>query len=153
MEKAQKNEPQSENNPGLVILYAPDRIIHDALNQVGAPVRQAGTPEASATALKAYIYNIVLSTPVSEEENGVEQEEGVYFHEVFHCLSQDTYHRIVNRLKSVFVLDNTVVARWSVQVAAPPNPPLASLLRVGGDVGQGQVYITQCYVHSGIFGT
>ena len=88
--EAQKSEPQSENDPGLVILYAPDRIIHDALNQVGSPVSQAGTPEASAAALKAYIYNIVLTTPVSEEENGVEQEDGVYFHEVFHRLFQDT---------------------------------------------------------------
>ena len=60
---------------------------HDALNQVGAPVSQAGTPEASAAALKAYIYNIVLTTPISEEENGVEQEDGMYFHEVFHRLS------------------------------------------------------------------
>jgi hypothetical protein len=111
----------------LVILYAPDRIIHDALNQVGAPVSQAGTPEASAAALKAYVYSIVLSTPVSEEENGVEQEDGVYFHEVFHSLYQNTYHRIVNHLKRVFVLDNTPVARWPVQVATPPYPPLTFL--------------------------
>ena len=59
--------------------------------------------------------------------------------------------RIVHRLKRVFVLDNTSVARWSVQVSTPPNPPLASLPRVGEGVGQGQVYITQCYVRSGIF--
>ena len=122
-------EPQSKSDLGLVILYAPDRIIHDALNQVGAPVSQAGTPEASTAALKAYVYSIVLSTPVSEEENGVEQEDGVYFHEVFHHLSQDTYHRIVNRLKRVFVSDNTPVARWPVQVATPPNPPLTFLQR------------------------
>ena len=78
---------------------------------------------------------------MAEEDNGVEKEEGAYFHEVFHRLSQDTYHHVVNRLKRVFVLDNTSVARWSVQVATPPNPPLASLLRVGGGVGQGQVYL------------
>ena len=94
-------------------------MIHDALNQVGAPVRQAATPAASAAALKAYVYNIVLSTSVSEEDNGVEKEEGEYYHEVFHRLSQDTYHRLVHRLKQVFVLDNTSVARWSVQAPKP----------------------------------
>ena len=144
-------ESQSESDPGLVIIYAPDQVIHDALNQVGAPVRQAATPTASAAALKEYVYNIILSTPVLEEDNGVEKEEGEYYHEVFHRLSQDTYHRLVHRLKRVFMLDNTSVARWSVQVSASPNPPLASLLRAGGGVGQGQVYITRCYVRSGIF--
>ena len=136
MEKAE-SEPQSESDPGLVIIYAPDQTIHDALNQVGAPVGQGATPAASAAALKEYIYQTILSTPVSEDENGVNKEEGEYYREIFHRLSQDTYHSIVHRLQWVFVLDNTSVARWSVQVSTPPNPPLGSLLYKGCRGGEG----------------
>ena len=145
--EAEESQPQQEKDPGLIILYGADSIIHEALNEAGSPVPQAGSPAASAAALKDYIYNVVLTTPVSEEDNGVERAEGVYFNEVFHRLSQDNYHRVIRRLKRVFVLDRTPVADWSRRVTTPPNPPLASLLRVSGGVGLGQVYITCEYLH------
>jgi hypothetical protein len=157
MEKAESGAPESgpqdesESDPGLVIMYAPDQTIHDTLNHAGAPVRQGATAADSAAALKEYVYRTILSTPVSAEENGVDKGAGVYYPDIFHRLPQDTYHSVLLKLQRVFILDSTSVATWSRQVSAPPKPPLGTLLRVTGGVGKGQVYVVRCAVDRGIF--
>ena len=140
-----------ESDPGLIIMYASDQTLHDALNGPGVPVQQGATAADSATALKEYIYRVILSTPVSVDENGVDKGAGVHFTEIFKRLTQDNLFKVLRKLERVFILDSTPVAAWSRQVLAAPNPPLGTLLRVTGGVGKGQVYVVRCAVDRGIF--
>ena len=103
-------------------MYASDQTLHDALNGLGAPVQQGATAADSAAALKEYIYRVILSTPVSVAENGVDKGAGVHFTEIFQRLMQDDLFKVLRKLERVFILDSTPVATWSRQVLAAPQP-------------------------------
>ena len=60
-----------EKDPGLIIVYAHDQVIHDALGQPGAPIAQGATPSESSEAFQEYIFQTILGTPVSLDENCV----------------------------------------------------------------------------------
>ena len=114
MEKAESGAPESgpqdesdgpqdesKSDPGLVIMYAPDQTIHDALNGAGAPVQQGATAADSAAALKEYVYRTILSTPVSVDENGVDKGAGIQFTEIFQRLTQDLF-KLLHKLERVY---------------------------------------------------
>ena len=147
----ESNNDSGESDPGLIIIYSSDQTLHDALGGPGAPVQQGASPAESAAALKQYIYSVILSTPVSVDANGVDRGAGMQFTEVLQRLTQDDMFKVLRKLERVFILDSTPVATWSRQVAAPPNPPLGTLLRVTGGVGKGQVFVVRCAVDQGIF--
>ena len=97
-----------------------------------------------------YVCQQVIATPCAVAEHCVEKPSNnpqgrEYYPNLFHRLPADVYKDIVERLKTVFIFNNTPTATWSVNVAAPantanslpPNRPLGALIKVGGGVGLG----------------
>ena len=144
---------EMEKDPGLIIHYGPDQVIHDALAQPNSPVPQGNTASASAAALKQYIYDVVLTTLVSESDNGVLRNDSENFVQYFHRLPQDTFFKIKGRLLTELVTGNTPASRWSLAVSAPPQHPLGCLIKVTGGVGLGQVCMEVVAIRQGIFKT
>ena len=62
-------EEQRDEDPGLIIIYSSDEIIHQVLGHAGAPVAQQATAALSAEA--SFVYQQILMTPVSEAANAV----------------------------------------------------------------------------------
>ena len=77
-----------EKDPGLVIVYENNQVIHDALGQHGAPIAQGATPTALAETFQEYILQTILATPVLVEDNCVVKstvgEVSSLFPSVFH---------------------------------------------------------------------
>ena len=61
------NVQETQEDPGLIIVYGDDLTIHNALGQAGAPVQQGQTAADSAQALREYVYSVVLSAPIDED--------------------------------------------------------------------------------------
>jgi hypothetical protein len=149
----------AKQNPGVVICFAPDEVIHAALQHQLTPVAvlQRGIDATtSAATFKQFVHRVVLETPsVDVEEHcvieRVDANGRTYFPHLFHRLSQDTYFDIVRRLQRVFVTDNTALAQWSVAVSAPPAPPLAKIVRVGGGAGCGSIFMNVEPFGAGMF--
>ena len=134
-----KTYADEEADPGIAICYSPDGVIHAALQHhlTPAAVLQPGVDAtASAELFKSYVHRIIASTPIDEEDNCVVEsvvgQRRNYFPHLFHRMSQDMFYSVVKRLQRVFVTDASPVARWSLAVSAPPTPPLAKIVRVGG---------------------
>ena len=88
-------------------------------------------PAVSAARLREFIFRTILATLLSQDDNCVVEKAskaGIsYFHTVFHRMSQDQYHRVVQQLTRVFI--------WSCRVACDPAPALVTLLGVIGGAG------------------
>ena len=146
-------EKEMEKDPGLIIHYGPDQIIHNALAAQHSPVPQGDTPAESAAALKKFIYRLVLTTSVSESDNGVLKNDDEHFLQYFHRLPQDTFFRIKTELLTALVTGGTTLSQWSLAVSAPPQQPLGCLIKITGGVGQGQVCMELVAISHGIFKT
>ena len=136
----------AEEDPGLILLYN-DEPVHEALAQPNSPVPQGGTVGASAEAFKQYIFNIIIATPVTVDEHcvvarAVPGQPEEFFPTVFERLEYNTFRKIMQRLRLVFVTARTPTAQWSTTVSQPPQPPLCVLMKVVGGVGLGGVQIT-----------
>ena len=142
-------------DPGIVLCYAADELVHDAVGEPGSPVTRGPTPAVSASRLRDYIFRTILSTLLSEDENCVVQKASgagtSFFHTVFHRVSQDQYYRVVQKLRRVFITDQTPTADWSRLVARDSAPPLVTLLQVVGGSGVGQVQMSTQSFGDGIF--
>ena len=151
------NVQETQEDPGLIIVYGDDLAIHNALGQAGAPVQQGQTAADSAQALREYVYSVVLSAPIDEDGQVVKKAVipggPVFFKSLFHRLEEDTCFRIIQRLERQFVTGNSTTTQWSVSVSAPPAPPLATVVKVCGGVGLGQVSMTVVPFGGGIFRT
>ena len=122
-------DTEVEDDPGIIIVYASEETIHNALGQQGPQGANAG---ASSTAFQDY--------------NCIQKSPGVYFANLFHRLPQEAY---VNLMQ---VLEDRFVVQWSVAVSAPPNPPLGAVLRAGGGgLGVGQVHFYRENIQQGVF--
>ena len=156
VQQERKTVMEREANPGIVICYSPDAVIHAALQHHLTPtaVLQPGVDAtASAELFKSYVLRIIASTPIDEDNCVLESVGGEgrnYFPHLFHRMSQDMFFSVVKRLQRVFVTDATPVARWSLAVSAPPAPPLAKIVRVGG-AGSGSVFMSVESFREGIF--
>ena len=99
---------------GIVLCYAADELVHDAVGEPGSPVARGPTPAVSASRLRDYYLPNDFSTQLSEDENCVVQKDSgagtSFFHTVFHRVSQDQYHRVVLQLRRVFITDQTPTA-------------------------------------------
>ena len=126
-------------HPGIVLCYAADQALHDAVGEPGSPVARGPTPAVSAARLREFIFRTILATPLSQDDNCVVEKAskaGIsYFHTVFHRMSQDQYHRVVQQLTRVFITNQTQTADWSCRVARDPAPALVTLLGVIGGAG------------------
>ena len=153
---------EAEEDPGLIIIYDPEAV-HEGLGQANAPVQQGNDMGESLRNFQAYVYRLILATPCSEMDHCVERlSDGnvrEYHNQVFHRLPADTYRAIIERLKDLFVYQNTPLARWSINVASPahvpnslpPHRPLGALLKVVGGVGLGQVVMEPVLIQRGVF--
>ena len=79
-------------------------------------------PSVSAARLREFIFRTILATPLSQDDNCVVEKKaskaGIsYFHTVFHRMSQDQYHCVVQQLTRVFITNQTQTADWSCRVA------------------------------------
>ena len=117
-------------DPGLVLQY--DEAVHEALVQPNAPIPQAATVALSAEAFKRYVFHVIITTPVELSEHCVlshatpgQPEE--YFTTVFERLEYNTYRKIIQRLRTVFVTAQTPTALWSAAVSQPPSAPCVCL--------------------------
>ena len=129
-------ETERDGNPGIVLVYTPDEVVDAAVAQPGSPVTRGQTPAVSAARLREYIFRTILSTPLSEAANCVVEKASrtgtTYFLTVFHRMSQDAYHSVVQLLAGTFITNNTATADWSCRVCRAPAPALVTLLRVDG---------------------
>ena len=148
-----KTYAHEEADPGIVICYSPDAVIHAALQHhlTPAAVLQPGVDAtASAELFKSYVHRIIASTPIDEEDNCVVEsvvgQRRNYFPHLFHRMSQDMFYSVVKRLQRVFVTDASPVARWSLAVSAPPAPPLAKIVRVGGGLSSTHFHLSSTYI-------
>ena len=116
-------DTEVEDDPGIIIVYASEETIHNALGQQGSPVPQGANAGASSTAFQDY--------------NCIQKSPGVYFANLFHRLPQEAYVNLMQVLEDRFVQGTGPIVQWSVAVSAPPNPLLGAVLRVGGGLGGG----------------
>ena len=156
--------PEKATNPGLIILYDVEAV-HTALGEQGSPIVQGTTQAESVDAFKKYVFEVMmLHTPCSDQEHGVEKStlgrRSMKYHpELLHRLPADTYWQVIQRLDHVFAYANTPTSEWSIRVsssvlepnALPPHRPLGCLIKVQGGVGQGQLLMEGVLQSLGIF--
>ena len=129
-------DTEVEDDPGIIIVYASEETIHNALGQQGSPVPQGANAGASSTAFQDYVYQEILAfTNISARRNCIQKSPGVYFANLFHRLPQEAYVNLMQVLEDRFVQGTGPIVQWSVAVSAPPNPLLGAVLRVGGGLG------------------
>ena len=129
-------EEEEEEDPGIIFIYDA-KAVHIALGQPGSPVQQGSTQADSLEHFKKYVFDEVIQTPCSPEENCVRKVgDPQYYYEMFHRLKQDLYDKIKRRLYNLFVLTST----WSKQVSRdgpnslPPHRSLGAMFVIrGGD--------------------
>ena len=145
-----KDVDAHEADPGLIILYEHDQLLHDALGLLGAPVVQGATPAASAKALKEFVYQTVLGTPIDVEYNCLNKTTAGGVPEVFPMLFQSLTHtqylRVIAHLTRAFITSRTATAQWSLAL----GHGLGRLIKVTGG-GTGGVYYSRVTVDEGIF--
>ena len=111
-----------EDDPALFIIYN-DEAVHESLGRPNAPVQQQGTVAASSAAFQRYVYDVLITTGMEENENCVQdmtaKGRGTYFPFVLHRLQQDQYRAALDKLLDHFVLAGTPVSAWSQAVPAP----------------------------------
>ena len=146
-------DTEVEDDPGIIIVYAPEETIHNALGQRGSPVPQGANAGASSTAFQDYVYQEILAfTNISARRNCIQKSPGVYFANLFHRLPQEAYVDLMQVLEDRFVLGTGPIVQWSLAVSAPPNPPLGAVLRVGGGgLGVGLVHFYRENIQQGVF--
>ena len=139
-----------EADPGLIIIYGNDQIIHDALGQAGAPIPQGATPAASADSFKEFVFTMILGTPIDIEFNCLEKATvgGVpeVSHTLFQSLTHDQYRKVLARLTRTFITSGTPTALWSMAL----GHALGMLVTVTGG-GTGGVYYTKVSMDDGVF--
>ena len=155
-------EKEKATNPGLIIIYDMEAV-HVALGQPDSPVIQGATQAESVEAFKKYVIDVLMLTPCSDEEHGVQKRSTPgtidYYPELLQRLPADTYRKVILRLGHVFAHGNTTTSRWAVRVSLgvglpntlPPHRPLGSLVKVQGGVGQGQLLMERVAESDGIF--
>ena len=144
-----KSTGEKEKDPGLIIVYDVEAV-HIALGHTTEPVPQGVDIVQSLHNFQQYVYQQVIAMPCAVAAHCIEKTRNnpqgrEYYQNLFHCLPANVYKDIVERLKTVFIFNNTLTATWSVNVAAPahtanslpPNRPLGALIKVGGGVGLG----------------
>ena len=140
-----------EDDPGIIIVYATDETIHNALGQQGSPVPQGANAGASSTAFQEFVYQEILACTNLSVRNCIKKSPNVYFANLFHRLPQDDYFTVMQVLEDRFGQGIGPTAQWSAAVSAPPNPPLGAVLRVGGGLGVGQVHFYRENIQQGVF--
>ena len=139
-----------EDDPAFFIIYN-DEAIHESLRMPNAPVQQQATVEASAAAFKRYVYDVMITTAMEENENCVRDMtaagRGTFFPFVLHRLREDQYRSVLDKLLEHFILAGTPVSAWSQAVPAP----LGKLFKVTGGTGMGAAFVTQELVYAGVF--
>ena len=125
--------------------------MHQSLRRPNAPVQQQGTVAASSAAFQRYVYDVLLTTGMEENENCVRDMtatgRGTFFPFVLHRLREDQYRSALDKLLDHFVLAGTPVSAWSQAVPAP----LGKLFKVTGGTGLGEAFVTQELVFAGVF--
>ena len=139
-----------EADPGILILYEDDELLHDALALPGAPVAQGANPAASAQLLKEFVFQTILGTPVDIEINCLQRTTvgGVsqLFPMLFQSLTHSQYLRVLAHLTRSFITSRSPTAQWSLAV----GHSLGQLIKVTGG-GTGGVYYSKITVDDGIF--
>ena len=135
-----------EEDPGLLLLYN-DEAVHEALAEPNVPVAQGGTVGASVEAFKQFVFTVIVATPVAVDEHcvvarAVPGQPEEYYPMVFERLEYNTYRKILQCLRAVFITSQTPTAQWATTVSQPPHPPLCVLMKIVGGVGLGGVQMS-----------
>ena len=118
---------ERDSNPGIVLCYAADTVVHPAVGEPGSPVPQGSTPSTPSVLaewLREFTFQSILDTPLGLAENCVVEkmtdDRVVYFKTLFHRVDQDLFHSVVQRIIREFVTNQTATAQWSRRVSRDP---------------------------------
>ena len=112
--QAEASVDNVEKQPGLIIIYVRDQVIHEALDEPGAPIAQGVTPSESVESFQEYIFQTILGTPASLADNCVIKSTvgGVpsMFPGLFHHLAYNQIYRVMAHLTRVFITSRSQTA-------------------------------------------
>ena len=135
-------------DPGLIILYDCGAV-HTALGQPNTPIQQANDPPTSLQNFKRYVYQMVMTTPCSEDDHALERPASVgstrreFYPELFHRLPADTYRKIITHLKDTFIYSGFTVRKCVLPCQHPKQPPTEQA--PGGLVWRGSMIMCSTY--------